>query len=277
MKKIVVTGGNGKTGRWVVREFLQQGYEVVNVDVAVTPESYGTFVKVDLTDLGQVFNAFTGADAVVHLAAIPRPRGFTSQVVFQNNTISTYNVLEAAAGLKIPKVVIASSESVYGLAYAGPQYVPMDEEHPLSPIDSYALSKILNETTAQMFHRKTGIQVVCLRIGNVMEPEDYMRFPSFIAENRKNILWSYIDARDVASACRLSIEKDNLGVPILNLAADDTSMAIKSLDLMAVHYPEVKEFKDEVNDYNTLLSNKKAKEVLGWQPIHVWRDYVKGN
>jgi nucleoside-diphosphate-sugar epimerase len=275
MKKVVVTGGNGKTGRWVVREFLDLGYDVVNVDVNATPESLGTFVKVDLTDLGQVFNAFTGADAVVHLAAIPRPRGFTSQVVFHNNTMSTYNVLEAAAGLKIPKVVIASSESVYGLAYADPQYVPMDEDHPLSPIDSYALSKILNEKTAEMFHRKTGMQVVSLRIGNVMEPEDYNRFPSFIAENRKNILWSYIDARDVASACRLSIEKDNLGAPILNLAADDTSMAIKSNDLMAAHYPDVKEIKEPFSEYGTLLSNKKAKEVLDWQPVYIWRDYVK--
>lgn len=274
MKKVVVTGGYGKTGRWVVREFIEQGYEVVNVDVSMTADSLGSFLKVDLTDLGQVFNAFTGADAVVHLAAIPRPRGFTSQVVFHNNTLSTYNVLEAAAGLKIPKVVIASSESVYGLAYAGPQYVPMDEEHPLSPIDSYALSKILNEETAKMFHRKTGMQIVCLRIGNVMEPEDYTRFPSFIAENRKNILWSYIDARDVASACRLAIEKDNLGVPILNLAADDTSMAIKSIDLMATHYTHVKEFKEPITGYGTLLSNKKAKKVLGWQPNHVWRDYV---
>ncbi|TCK92597.1 nucleoside-diphosphate-sugar epimerase [Natranaerovirga hydrolytica] len=277
MKRVVVTGGTGKTGRWVVKEFLAQGYEVVNVDINVTPDDIGIPVKVDLTDLGQVFNALTGADAVVHIAAIPRPRGYTSQVVFQNNIISTYNILEASAGLGIKKVVIASSESVYGLAYAGPHYVPMDEEHPLSPIDSYALSKILNEKTAEMFNRKTGMQIVSLRIGNVMEPEDYNRFPSFINEpqKRKNIVWSYVDARDVASACRLGIEQEGLGAVVLNIAADDTSMAIKSKELMEVSYPDVTDFREPIEEYHTLLSNKKAKSLLDWQPVHFWRDYVK--
>ncbi|TCT16055.1 nucleoside-diphosphate-sugar epimerase [Natranaerovirga pectinivora] len=275
MKKVVVTGGNGKTGRWVVKEFLEQGYEVINVDVHARPDDLGTPIKVDLTDLGQVFNALTGADAVVHLAAIPRPRGYTSQVVFQNNVMSTYNILEAAAGLGIQKVVIASSESVYGLAYTGPNYVPMDEEHPLSPIDSYALSKILNEKTAEMFNRKTGMQIVSLRIGNVMEPEDYNRFPSFEAQKRKNILWSYIDARDVGSACRLAIEKDGLGAVILNIAADDTSMSVDNKELMNTCYPNVEDLREPIEGFNTLLSNKKAKELLDWQPIHFWRHYVQ--
>ena len=275
MKKIVVTGGNGKTGRWVVQEFLNHGYEVVNVDVNVTPQTAGNAVKVDLTDLGQVFNALTGADAVVHIAAIPRPRGYTSQVVFQNNVLSTYNILEAAAGLGLKKVVIASSESVYGLAFSGPSYVPMDEEHPLSPIDSYALSKVLNEKTAEMFQRKSGMQIVSLRIGNVMEPEDYNRFPTFEPQKRKNILWSYIDARDVASACRIAIEKDGLGAVILNIAADDTSMSMKSKELMTTCYPDVTDIREPIDNFNTMLSNKKAKELLNWQPIHFWRNYVK--
>lgn len=277
MKKVVVTGGTGKTGRWIVRELLYQGYEVINVDINVTPEDIGKPVKVDLTDLGQVFNALTGAEAVIHIAAIPRPRGFTSQVVYQNNVISTYNILEAAAGLGIQKVVIASSESVYGLAYAGPSYVPMDEEHPLTPMDSYALSKIVNEQVAEMFHRKTGMQIVSMRLGNVMEPEDYTRFPSFFyePEKRKNIVWSYVDARDVAVACRLGIEKDGLGAVVLNIAADDTSMAIKSKELMATSYPDVTDVRGPLNQFETLLCNKRAKELLGWQPVHFWRDYVK--
>ena len=274
MKKVVVTGGNGKTGRWVIKEFLDHGYEVINLDVEVKDDSLGIPIKVDLTNLGQVFNALTGADSVVHLAAIPRPRGYTSQEVFQNNVISTYNILEVSAGLGIKKVVLASSESVYGLAYDGPRYVPMDENHPLTPMDSYALSKIVNEQTADMFHRKTGIQIVSLRIGNVMEPEDYKRFKDFKAENRKNILWSYIDARDVGSACRLAIEKDGLNTAILNIAANDTSMNIKSDELMKVHYPNVTDYKEAIEDYTSLLSNKRAKELLDWNPIYYWREQV---
>jgi nucleoside-diphosphate-sugar epimerase len=277
MKKVVVTGGTGKTGHWVVKEFLEHGYEVVNVDIHVTPDDLGIPVKVDLTNLGQVFNALTGADAVVHIAAIPRPRGYTSQVVFQNNVISAYNILEAAAGLGIQKVVIASSESVYGLGYGGPSYVPIDEEHPLSPIDSYALSKIVGETTADMFHRKTGMQVVSLRIGNVMEPTDYERFPSFIheAEKRKNIVWSYIDVRDVANACRLAIEKDGLGCAVLNIAANDTSMAIKSRALMSAAYPDVNDLRGTLEGFETLLSNQKAKDLLAWNPKYSWRQHIK--
>jgi nucleoside-diphosphate-sugar epimerase len=274
MKKIVVTGGNGKTGMWVVKEFLDKGYEVTSVDINITQDPGCKTVKIDLKNLGQVYGALAGADAVVHIAAIPRPRGYTSEVVFENNVISTYNILEASANLKIKKVVIASSESVYGLAFGGPAYVPMDEDHPLTPIDSYALSKILNERTAEMFNRKTGMQIVSLRIGNVMEPEDYSRFPQFKAAGRKNILWSYIDARDVASACRLAIEKDNLGAVVLNIAADDTSMDIKSKELMEEHYPNLIDFRAPIEEYETLLSNKRAKELLGWQPVHFWRDFV---
>lgn len=280
MKKVVVTGGNGKTGIWVVKEFLSKGYEVLSADINISQDPGCKTVKVDLKNLGQVYGMLAGADAVVHIAAIPRPRGYTSDVVFENNVMSTYNVLEAAANLGIKKVVIASSESAYGLAFGGPSYVPMDEDHPLTPIDSYALSKILNEKTAEMFNRKTGIQVVSLRIGNVMEPEDYARFPHFKAEGRKNILWSYIDARDVASACRLAIEKDNLGALVLNIAADDNSMNIKSRELMEEHYPSVTDYRAPLEGYETLLSNKRAKKLLGWQPIYFWREclsQVSGN
>jgi nucleoside-diphosphate-sugar epimerase len=275
MKKVVVTGGNGKTGMWVVKEFLNNNYEVLSADINITQDPGCKTVKVDLKNLGQVYGILAGADAVVHIAAIPRPKGYTSDVVYENNVMSTYNILEAASNLGIKKVVLASSESVYGLGYGGPVYVPMDEEHPLTPVDSYALSKIINEKTAEMFNRKTGMQIVSLRIGNVMEEEDYLRFPKFTASGRKNILWSYIDARDVASACRLAIEKDNLGAVVLNIAADDTSMDIKSKELMAEHYPNVTDFRAPLDGYETLLSNKKAKELLDWTPKYFWRAMLK--
>lgn len=275
-KKIAVTGGTGKTGRYVVSEFLKHGYEVINIDLDISPDAPGIPQKVNLTNLGQVFNALTGAEAVVHIAAIPRPRGFTSQVVYQNNVISTYNIYEACSALHINNLVVASSESVYGLAYGGPSYVPIDEDHPKTPLDSYALSKIVNETSAEMFSRKTGMQIVSFRIGNVMEESDYQRFPQFYldAQQRKNIVWSYIDARDVASACRLAVETDGLGAVVMNLAADDSSMAINSCILMEQAYPDVTDIRDNLEGFETLLSNKRAKKLLGWCPSYKWRDYV---
>lgn len=275
MKNIVVTGGSGKTGQWVVKEFIEQGYTVLNADINPPQNNICKFVKVDLKNLGEVYGILAGADAVVHLAAIPRPSGYTSDAVFQNNVLATYHILEAAAGLGIKKAVLASSESIYGMAYAGPSYVPLDEEHPTNVIDTYGLSKVVNEKTAEMFNRKTGMQVVSLRIGNVMAPEDYARFPGFKPKERERILWSYVDARDVASACRLSLETDGLGAVALNIAADDTSMNIKSRDLMAECFPTVTEFKAELNGYETLLGNAKAKQLLNWKPVHFWRDYIE--
>ncbi|GGG64204.1 NAD-dependent epimerase/dehydratase family protein [Paenibacillus radicis (ex Gao et al. 2016)] len=281
MPKVVVTGGSGMLGKWVVKHFVEQGYEVLNADVKHPAEPISRTVIVDLNNLGEVYGILAGADAVVHLAAIPVAYSHPNEVTFHNNVMSTYNVLEAAAGLGIRKAVIASSESSYGLVFAehsiGPQYVPVDEAHPQLPQDSYGLSKIVNEQTADMFNRRTGMQVVSFRLGNVISPEAYERFPQFIhdPEQRERILWSYIDTRDAAQAFQLAIEADGLGSIALNLAADDSSMAIPSRELMSARYPEVNDFRKPLEGHESLLSNEKAKALLNWQPKHAWRSYVK--
>lgn len=274
----MITGASGLLGPSIVREFLNHNYEVVNADMKQMDEPLCKTVITDLTDLGQVHSVLAGADAVVHLAAIPVAYSHPNEVTFQNNTMSTFNVLEAAGNLGIKKAVISSSESSYGLCFAikpfAPQYVPMDEEHPQIPQDSYALSKVVNEKTADYIHHKTGMQVVSFRLGNVIAPHMYKNFPSFIhdPELRKTILWSYIDARDAAVAYRLAIETDGLGSVALNLANDETSMDITSKELMERCYPEVTDFRQELTGYETLLDSSKAKELLGWQPVYRWRE-----
>ncbi|WP_280770304.1 NAD-dependent epimerase/dehydratase family protein [Salipaludibacillus daqingensis] len=280
MKKVVVTGGSGHLGKWVVKEFVEQGYEVVNGDVKKPDNPLSQTKIIDLKNLGEVYGLLEGADAVVHLAAIPVAYSHANEVTFQNNVMSTYNILEAASGLGIKKVVLASSESSYGIVFAperfDPNYVPLDEDHPQLPQDSYGLSKIVNEETAKMFHRKSNMQIVSLRLGNVISPEMYRNFPDFIhhSAERDRILWSYIDTRDAANACRLAIEKEGLGAVEMNLAADDTSMDIKSRDLMSAQFPNVTDFREDLKGYETLLCNKKAKQLLGWQPIHGWRENI---
>ncbi|MFB9275177.1 NAD-dependent epimerase/dehydratase family protein [Cohnella cellulosilytica] len=280
MAKVVVTGGSGMLGIWVVRHFAEQGYEVLNVDTRRSDALDCPTLIANLEDLGETYGVLAGADAVVHLAAIPAAHIRTPEVTFRNNVMSTYNVLEAAAGLGIRKAVIASSESSYGLVFAvhppAPQYVPLDESHPQLPEDSYGLSKVVNEKTAEMFHRRTGMQIVSLRLGNVIPPEWYARFPGFIhkPEARERILWSYIDTRDAASACRLAIETDGLGAVALNIAADDSSMAIRSRELLAASYPGVTDIRAPLEGFETLFDNGKAKRLLGWQPQHRWRDEV---
>lgn len=280
MKKVVITGGTGLLGQSVVQEFVDTGYRVVNVDRVKPAQKGAQNVTADLTNLGEAYGVLQGADAVVHLAAIPQAYIFPNEVTFQNNVMTTYNVLEAAAGLGIQKAVIASSESSYGICFSKqhlePQYVPMDENHPQLPEESYGLSKIVNEQTADMIQRRTGMQVVSLRLGNVIAPEMYENFPDFIHDpmQRTTILWSYIDTRDVATACMKAIEVDGLGSVALNLASDETSMDIPSRELMKTVYPNV-DIRGELAEYGTLLSNEKAKKLLNWAPVHHWRTYVQ--
>ncbi|MFC4737177.1 NAD-dependent epimerase/dehydratase family protein [Bacillus daqingensis] len=280
MAKVVVTGGSGLLGRDVIQEFIDHGYEVVNADVKHPKEARCKTVITDLTNLGEVYGVLAGADAVVHLAAIPVAYSHPNEVTFENNTMSTYNILEAAAHLGIQKAVLSSSESSYGICFSRqglePQYVPIDEEHPQLPDDSYGFSKIVNEQTADMMHRRTGMQIVSFRLGNVITPEMYKNFPSFIHEPeiRKPILWSYIDTRDAASAYRLAVEAEGLGSVALNIGADESSMDIESQELMKTCFPNVTDIRQDISGYAPLLDNKKAKRLLNWQPVQNWRDNV---
>lgn len=278
MSKIVITGTAGLLGPHVVEHFLEKGYEVLSVDAKKPVNPLTKHLTVNLTNMGECYGALAGADALVHLAAIPEAYTHPNEVTFFNNVMATYNLLEAADTLGIRKAVVASSECAYGIVNTRtgltPQYVPMDEDHPCLPEDSYGLGKIVGEEIARAVHRRHGMQIVSLRLGNIMTPERYQRFPTFIhdVEVRKCILWSYIDARDIATACRLAIEKDGLGTPVVNLAADDTSMDIKSCDLMRDGFPNVTDIRSPIDGYQTLLSNERAKKILGWQPVHRWRD-----
>jgi nucleoside-diphosphate-sugar epimerase len=278
MKKVVVTGTAGLLGPHVAEHFLHSGYDVLSVDVRKPEKPLSRHLTADLTNMGECYGALAGADAVIHLAAIPVAYSHPGEVTFRNNVMATYNILEAADTLGIRKAVVASSECTYGIVFSrtglAPQYVPMDEDHPCLPEDPYGLGKIVGEEIARAVHRRHGMQIVSFRIGNVITPEMYRNFPKFIhdADQRKGILWSYVDARDIAAACRLAIEKDGLGAPVLNLAADDTSMDIPSLDLMKAGFPHVTDFRGPIDGYRTLLSNERAKKALSWQPVHRWRD-----
>jgi nucleoside-diphosphate-sugar epimerase len=278
-KRIAITGGSGMAGHWILKHFNEQGYEVVNLDSRRPDREIGRTILTDLTDAGQVITALskhgTGNPApfagVVHFAAIPNAHRWPNSEVFRVNTLSTYNVLEACAINGIDKVVLASSESSYGMCFAQdffqPHYLPVDEEHPQLPEDSYGLSKVINEKTAEAFHRRTGMQVISFRLGNILTPEAHKvireTFPD--PARRLRILWSYIDTRDVAAACQLAIEKDGLGCEALILAADDTSSDIPSKDLIARFLPDVKDLRIPFENREALISNRRVKEVLGWR------------
>jgi nucleoside-diphosphate-sugar epimerase len=278
MSRIVVTGGAGKAGRAVVRDLLEHGYDVVSVDMLRDPNlAEGQQLVADLADYGQTVDALRGADVVVHLAAIPAPGLKPDELTFRVNTTSTYNVFAAAALLGLSRVVWASSETTIGLPFERelPRYAPIDEEHPLLPESSYALSKVVSEEMARQFSRWNGIPHIGLRFSNVMEPDDYERFPGFWddAQLRRWNLWGYVDARDVAQSCRLALDADLSGADVFIIAAADTVMNRPSADLMADVYPEV-ELREGVVEFGTLLSIEKARRLLGYEPAFSWRDAI---
>jgi nucleoside-diphosphate-sugar epimerase len=176
-------------------------------------------------------------------------------------------------------VVWASSETTLGLPFdTPPRYAPVDEDHYPVPTSTYALSKVASETIAGHISEWSGIPFVALRFSNIMAPEDYENFPSFQddATKRKWNLWGYIDQRDVAQSCRKALEVDAAkvkGNPAFIIAAADTVMDRPSADLLAEVYPQVKLTRD-VGQHGTLLAIDRAREVLGFNPAHSWRDHT---
>jgi len=280
--RIAVTGSSGKLGTVVVRELTAAGHEVIGLDATGTRGP--GFVQVDLTDYGQVIDALTavgdqhdGFDALVHLAAIPAPGIRPDVETFRNNILSTFHVFWAALRLGMTKIVYASSETVQGLPFdVPPPYLPVDEEYPARPESVYSLVKHLEETMAiELVRWHPEASITALRFSNVMVPADYAEFPGFDADprQRKWNLWSYIDARDGAQAVLRALEGAPTGFDHFLIAAADTVMSRPNEELVAEVFPGV-EVRGPLGVNDSLFSTAKAERVLGYRPVHSWRDEV---
>jgi nucleoside-diphosphate-sugar epimerase len=280
-QRICVTGASGQAGRAVVTDLRAHGYDVTATDVAVTrADREDGVLRAELTDYGQAVEALSQADAVVHLANIPAPGLSTPAVTFNANITMNFNIFQAAAALKLNRVVWASSETTLGLPFdVPPRYAPVDEDHYPVPTSTYALSKVASETIAGHLAEWSGIPYIALRFSNIMAPEDYQQFPSFWPDPhaRKWNLWGYIDERDVAASCRLALEAPAdavKGNPAFIIAAADTVMNRPSAELLTEVFPGVPLTRD-VGKFGTLLAIDRAREVLGFNPAHSWRDHVE--
>tara|TARA_A100001015_G_scaffold1000_1_gene1373 strand:- start:339 stop:1193 length:855 start_codon:yes stop_codon:yes gene_type:complete len=283
MKNILVTGGSGKAGRATIKLLLEKHYNVFNVDFVNNSELDVPFTKVDLEDFGdamevvsEIDDRINGIDAVIHQAAIPASGLEANYKTFRANTISTYNIFQASKVMNVNNIVWASSETVLGLPFdTYPPYVPVDENYDPRPESSYSLSKVMGEEMARQFCRRNpDMKIIGLRYSNIMEEHDYKQFNSFQNDPylRKWNLWGYIDARDVAQACLLAMESKLKGADNFIISADDTVMNEDNKSLLDKVFPNIN-IQEDVGKNKTLLSNKKAKRVLGFNPEYSWKSY----
>jgi nucleoside-diphosphate-sugar epimerase len=277
----------------MVRELLEHGYEVAATDLAVTrADLEAGMLRADLTDYGQALQTLEGTETVVHLANIPAPGLSTPAVTFNANVAINFNVFYAAARLGLKRVVWASSETTLGVPFgigpnevrfvevpgAAPRYAPVDEDHYPVATMTYALSKVASETIAGQIAQWSGIPFVALRFSNIFVSDEYAELPSVWSDPhaRKWNLWGYVDVRDVAAACRLALEAPAeavAGSPSFVIAAADTVMNRPSSELLDEVFPSVP-LRRELGEFDSLLSSDHARQAIGYEPQHSWRDHV---
>lgn len=278
--RVLVTGGNGRLGKWVGPILRDFGHEVVSVDRQLPTQVQPgiTYRRVEMGDLGQVIGAMRGCQALVHLAAIPDPSADADEVVFVNNVSATYNALQAAMVLDIERAIIASSVSAYGMAWARPTfpplYVPLDEAHPFLTKDPYGLSKEADERTAEMFVRRCGMTVLAYRLNWIGQPGEAGKRandPGNTPDRDCTNLWGYIDVRDAARAIHLGLVANVSGFVPLNISANDTLQWEQTEGLVRRYLPTT-EIRESLPGFTSPWDNRKAREVIGFVPEISWRD-----
>ena len=281
MKKVVVTGGSGNLGQFVIRDLLAHGYQVLNIDKARPREKLCMTWMVDLRQPGDIFEALRGAYGIIHLGAYQAPTWVPDAETLSNNVSATYNVLRAAADMGVKKVVLASSTAAFGFIYAhklwAPDYLPVDENHLSKPQDSYGLSKVLGEQIADsMVSVHRDMTVSSLRFPGVNFDLSYESFRDRWANPaaRASGFWTYIDARDAATTCRLALEAKFKGHEVFIASAAKNCMIQPSRELAQKYLPKGTRFKKVSGSHWSCVDSSKARRMLGFKPQHLWQDYL---
>jgi nucleoside-diphosphate-sugar epimerase len=281
MKKVVVTGGSGRLGQFVIRDLLAHKYQVLSLDRVAPREKLCVSWLVDLRHSGDLFEALRNAYGVIHLGAYQAPNLAPDAETLSNNVSVTYNVLRAAADSKVKRVVLASSTAAFGFIYAtklwAPEYLPLDEDHPSLPQDSYGLSKVLGEHIADsIVSLCPAMTISSLRFPGVNFDLSYESFRERWRNpaSRASGFWTYIDARDAATTCRLALEAKFRGHEVFIASASKNCMIQPSLELVKKYLPKGARIKHVAGTHWSCVDSSKARRILGFQPRHIWQDYL---
>jgi UDP-glucose 4-epimerase len=278
--RILVTGGSGLVGRYVVQE-LRTDHEVEILDLKPPTAHDLRYHKLDLLDPSALKNSVRDFDVVVHLGGIPHPLNDPAEVVFRTNALGTFNLLEACAANGIRKFIFMSSESVLGFAFSTtrmwPQYLPIDEQHALRPQDAYGLSKVTCEQLCSGLTRRSGMQTICLRPPWIWAPEPkeiafYRQLRTEYPNWLKN-LWAYIHVLDVAGAVRKCVEHNDLPLhESFFICASENWTDHQSRSLAAQFFPETTQIAEDFRGAASFISSMKARKLIGFEPKYTWRD-----
>lgn len=281
MKKVVVTGGSGRLGQFVIRELVAHRYQVLSLDRVAPREKLCMSWLVDLRHSGDLFEALRDAYGIIHLGAYQAPNLAPDGETLSNNVSASYNVLRAAADIGVKKVVMASSTAAFGFIYAhklwAPDYLPLDEYHPSKPQDSYGLSKVLGEQIADsIVSVHTQMTVSSLRFPGVNFDLSYESFRERWRnpQTRTSGFWTYIDARDAAAACRLALEAKFIGHEVFIASAPLNCMIQPTLVLLKEYLPKGAKIRKVSGTHWSCVDSAKARRVLGFKPQHVWQNYL---
>ena len=277
-EKIVCTGGSGRLGA-AVTEDLRTRCALTVVDLKPTSAPGVRYANASITDFAELKEAFRGQDAVVHLAAIPNPRTAPADVTFNTNVQGTWNVLQAAEDAGVRRVVVASSDASLGLHYNppgyGPQYLPIDESHPLRPIEFYSLSKEVTEAICRCYANRGKLEVLAIRPTHIVFPPEYPELEARGADVQNYHIWTYVSPEDVAQGFRLALEVAKAPYQAFYISAADGLNTRPTLDMLRERYGQLPEIRNPEyfrrNPLASVLDITRARDVLGFEPTSDWR------
>ncbi|MDP7742972.1 MAG: NAD(P)-dependent oxidoreductase, partial [Lentisphaeria bacterium] len=277
MKKIVVTGAKGGTGAGIVAVLKDRGYDVFSIDLLPIAVGDVNYKQIDLRDATGVNDAFAGADGVIHFGSVPGDAWLSTTEAFHNVAVAGFNVFQAAHNVGIRRVAWASSIEVYGDLREHPT-LPITEESPQAPPGIYGASKVLLESLASDYCRWHNMAIAGFRLTRIIYDSAVGRekMKRYVGEDALGYdsMWSYIDARDVATACLAWLESDRQGAEAYNIGRDNVHSETPTAELLERHGFAGKEVTREHGEYESLFSSAKLKAHLGWQAEYDWRDII---
>ena len=273
--QILVTGASGRIGRYVVKELVDAGHNVTGVDILASEGGSSRFLRVDLTDAGEVYQVLAAAkaEAVIHLGAWANAGVVPDTRTYGDNVRGTFNVFQACADLGIQRVVSASSAQVYAFAKEPPVYVLVDEAHPLRPANCYALSKVVGEQTADYFIKRFGMTILSFRFMGIRMPAQLNTEIDELAQDPSkgtSLLWTRTDARDAAIACRLAVEAESVASGPYNITGAQVMLSEATATLVERYFGDKMEVRDVLPGHISPVSCAKAEAAFGYQPQFVW-------